>query len=226
MGWSRIDRVEQTRNSSPFFSHLSGAIILAKYAAEQGDGLWPTSTGVDAAACVSSPFCLHTASAKLARSMAGRAYDVLLAARLRHYLWRHRAQIASHDAVSPEALDSLSTAYLIQHYDARLIARVFGFESAAAYYDDASTAAAVPRIKVPTLFLSSADDPFLGDVPTDAVAANPATALALTARGGHCAFLEGRALGAAWSDRVVVQWAASALAEVGAAGGLAGASKL
>ena len=194
-----------------------GAVILAKYLAEQGDGLWPASTGVDAGACVSSPFCLHAASAALGRSAAGLAYNVALAARLRHYMWRHRRQIERHDAVAPDTLGTLSTAWLIQHYDERVVARLFGFESAGAYYDDASTFAAVPRIAAPTLFLSSADDPFLGALPAaEVIASNPATALAVTARGGHCAFLGARApLGRAWADDVVAQWAAAALEEVG-----------
>ena len=205
-----------------------GAVILAKYLAKQGDGLWPRATGVDAAACVSSPFCLHSASARLGSSLTGLAYNATLAARLRHYMWRHRGQLAQHAALRqhPDALGSLSTAWLIQHYDDRIVSKLFGYKDAAAYYDDAATVAAVPRILTPTLFLSAQDDPFLGDLPTDAIASNPATALALTQRGGYCAFLTGGALGAAWADAVVVQWGAAALARAGCAGGLGGVSKL
>lgn len=203
-----------------------GAVILAKYLAEQGDGLWPRATGIDAAACVSSPFCLHTASAALASSLPGLAYNAALAARLRHYMWRHRRQLRAHAAIDRATLDSLSTAWLVQHYDERVVAKLFGYADAAAYYDDAATEAALPRIVAPTLFVSAADDPFMGRLPVSAVAANPATALAVTQRGGHCAFLTGGGLARSWCDDVVVGWAASALAEVGCAGGLSGVSKL
>jgi predicted alpha/beta-fold hydrolase len=39
------------------------------------------------------------------------------------------------------------------------------------------------------LFLVSLDDPFLGVLPDQEIAANPHTVLAATQHGGHCAFL-------------------------------------
>lgn len=54
--------------------------------------------------------------------------------------------------------------------------------SADQYYAAASARRHIPAIRTPTLFLASADDPFLGAVPADEVAANPHTLLALTAR--------------------------------------------
>ncbi len=52
----------------------------------------------------------------------------------------------------------------------------------------------IPHIKTPTLFVVSLDDPFLGVLPDQEVAANPHTVLAATAHGGHCAFLQARTL--------------------------------
>ena len=54
--------------------------------------------------------------------------------------------------------------------------------SADQYYAAASARRHIPAIKTPTLFLASSDDPFLGAVPAEEVAANPHTLLALTAR--------------------------------------------
>jgi predicted alpha/beta-fold hydrolase len=206
-----------------------GAIILTKYIAEAAAGRWPAT--VDAAACVSSPFCLHAASGALAATWAGLAYNAALAARLRHYFWTHQTALragvarAAKDAAAdverglpapPAAdLDSLSTAWLIQHYDARAVAALFGYPDAAAYYDDASSLAHMPGVRVPTLYVAARDDPFLGELPTGLVAANPALALAVTDRGGHCAFLGRDLVGAGWAEGAVVEWAAEALAEVG-----------
>lgn len=54
--------------------------------------------------------------------------------------------------------------------------------SADQYYAAASARRHIPAIRNPTLFLASADDPFLGSVPAAEVEANPHTLLALTAR--------------------------------------------
>lgn len=206
-----------------------GAVILTKYLSEAAAGAWPAS--VDAAACVSSPFCLHSASEALGASWSGLAYNAALAARLRCYFRAHQAPLRAGVAEAAAAaaadarkglprppvadLDSLSTAWLIQHYDARAVAALFGYADAAAYYDDASSLAHIPGVRTPTLYLAARDDPFLGKLPTDLVAANPATALAVTDRGGHCAFLGPDLLGVAWADKAVVGWAAEALAAIG-----------
>jgi abhydrolase domain-containing protein 1/3 len=50
------------------------------------------------------------------------------------------------------------------------------------YYVDGSSEGYVPLIKTPTLYLASADDPFVGRLPIAECSANPHTVLAVTSR--------------------------------------------
>ena len=60
--------------------------------------------------------------------------------------------------------------------------------------------------------LLAQDDPFVGEIPVAQCAANPHTLLAVTARGGHVAFLQGLwPLGTAYMDTAVTQFLGSVL---------------
>ncbi|MDP9039178.1 MAG: alpha/beta fold hydrolase [Acidobacteriota bacterium] len=76
-------------------------------------------------------------------------------------------------------------------FDDRITALYSGFSSAEDYYDRASAARVVDRIRVPALILHSLDDPFVTlTAPTlAALEANPHVTLIQTTHGGHCAFL-------------------------------------
>ena len=149
-------------------------------------------------------------------------------------MWTHRAQIFSSDKGKEEnesngggvkgekpaeavvVVDrrALATSYLVSHVDDAASARANGYADREAYYADAATRKAVPHVtKTPLLFVSSADDPFLGDVPFEEIESNPRTALVVTERGGHCAFLDGEEVGEeAWVDRLALEWLARAVA--------------
>jgi uncharacterized protein len=79
----------------------------------------------------------------------------------------------------------------VREFDDRIVARYCGFRDAADYYYRAAAARVVSGIAVPTLILSSLDDPFirLTEETRGALLANPQIALVETQRGGHCAFL-------------------------------------
>ena len=191
---------------------------------------------IDAAVAVSSPFCLESAGVRLSRPWTvGWIYNAGLALRLKHYMWTHRAQILgggrnnggehgknnSKTSTAASAIDrrALAAAYLVSHIDDAASARANGYEDRESYYDDAATRKAVPHItRTPLLFVSSADDPFLGDLPLSEIEHNPRTALVMTERGGHCAFLdrEGEGEGqSAWVDRLAVEWLSRAVGEEG-----------
>ena len=166
----------------------------------------------------------------------GWIYNAGLALRLKHYMWSHRAQIFSSGGKGKEdesggggesekktaedavVIDrrALATSYLVSHVDDAASARANGYADREAYYADAATAKAIPHVtQTPLLFVSAADDPFLGDVPFGEIERNPRTALVVTERGGHCAFLGRDLVGPGWAEGAVVEWAAEALAEVG-----------
>lgn len=63
-----------------------------------------------------------------------------------------------------------------------VICKLAAHASAAHYYAISTAHRHIPAIRAPALFLVAADDPFLGRLPIQEAAANPATMLAVTAR--------------------------------------------
>ena len=83
----------------------------------------------------------------------------------------------------------------IEAYDDAVTAPLHGWATAADYYRACSSGAALDRIRIPTLLLTSDDDPIAppSTLPPD-VASNPALTLVRTARGGHVGFVAGSIL--------------------------------
>ena len=119
-------------------------------------------------------------------------------------------------AASDTTIDrrALATSYLVHHIDDAASARANGYADRRAYYADAATRKAIPHVtRTPLLFVSSADDPFLGELPLEEIEKNPRTALVVTERGGHCAFVDEGGLGeSAWVDRLALEWLVRAVA--------------
>ena len=88
-------------------------------------------------------------------------------------------------------LDGLDSVRTLREFDEAITAPCSGYRSAADYYEQASAMRVVHRIAVPTLILTSKDDPV---VPFESfgaseIAQNPHIQLAATEFGGHCAFI-------------------------------------
>jgi predicted alpha/beta-fold hydrolase len=102
----------------------------------------------------------------------------------------------------------------IRAFDDAYTARLWGFRDATDYYYRASSLRVAREIRVPTLIITAADDPF---VPVEQfgdpwVTGNPNIHLVVTAHGGHCGFLARRANGAGdryWAERAVVDFVAA-----------------
>ncbi len=79
----------------------------------------------------------------------------------------------------------------IWEFDDRFTAPSFGFGTAANYYQQASAAGYLDRIRAPALALQAEDDPFIPfDAYRDSVfESNPALNLIVSRHGGHVAFL-------------------------------------
>ena len=112
------------------------------------------------------------------------------------------------DRFSHEPLDGIRT---VREFDEMYTAPHFGFRDATDYYYRASALRVVDRIRVPTLIIAAADDPF---VPVDpfsdpAVTGNPNITVHLSPHGGHCAFLTrgGGGDDGYWAERQIVRWA-------------------
>jgi predicted alpha/beta-fold hydrolase len=80
----------------------------------------------------------------------------------------------------------------VRAFDDRFTAPHHGFASAEDYYYRAASMRVVDRISVPTLVITSEDDPFIAVTPfrDPKVNGNHAITLAITRYGGHCGFIE------------------------------------
>jgi predicted alpha/beta-fold hydrolase len=128
---------------------------------------------------------------------------------LRNLRARMRRKAAAFPGVYP--IDSLGRIWTIRRFDDVYTAPHHGFRDSADYYYRASALRVIDRIRVPTLILTAADDPF---VPTasfqhPAVAANPWITVSITEHGGHCAYLAQPEDGydGYWAEREVVRFA-------------------
>lgn len=88
-------------------------------------------------------------------------------------------------------LGPLDRIWTIRRFDDVYTAPHHGFGDAANYYARASALRVAHRIRIPTLVLAAADDPF---VPRDqfrdpALATNPHVLVVVTSHGGHCGFI-------------------------------------
>jgi predicted alpha/beta-fold hydrolase len=109
------------------------------------------------------------------------------------------------------SLDALGRVWTVRQFDEVYTAPHHGFRDAGDYYHRASAMRVIDRIRVPALILTAEDDPFVppGPFSDPAVADNPHVAVAITAHGGHCAFVE-RANGeydGYWAEREIVRFA-------------------
>jgi predicted alpha/beta-fold hydrolase len=124
-----------------------------------------------------------------------------------------RARLRRKAALFP---DRYSTAGLervrtVREFDDRYTAPHFGFAGASDYYYRASALRVVGRIRVPTLVISAADDPF---VPPEsffdpALTGNPNITVRVSPHGGHCAFLASGTGGedGYWAEHAIVDFA-------------------
>jgi predicted alpha/beta-fold hydrolase len=80
----------------------------------------------------------------------------------------------------------------VRAFDDRFTAPHHGFAGAEDYYYRAASMRVVDRISVPTLVITSEDDPFIAVAPfrDPKVTGNHAITLAITRYGGHCGFIE------------------------------------
>jgi hypothetical protein len=188
-----------------------GGNMLLKLLGEHVDG----GRGlVDAAVAMSVPYDLAAGCALLGRSRMGRAYST-------YFLRALKAKVElKRERLGPVIdLEAATLARTIWEFDDRVTAPLHGFQSAAAYYEECSSARSLAGIQVPTLLLHAVDDPFLPaeSIPLHQAQGNPAVHLALQTRGGHVGFLEGSPWRPTfWGDEEAARFLAGELLPTGA----------
>ncbi|MFQ5888689.1 MAG: YheT family hydrolase [Gemmatimonadota bacterium] len=183
-----------------------GGNVLLKYLGERGEETHPR---LRAACAVSVPFDLAASARHLQRGL-GRLYSRL-------FLRSLRRNIRAKAALFPGAYDlqAAARARTLWEFDDAVTAPVHGFVDAADYYSRSSSAAYLTRIRVPTLLLQAADDPFVprDSLPVASMRANPWLSAALTRRGGHLGFVTRDRAGrwVFWAEREAARFLASHL---------------
>jgi predicted alpha/beta-fold hydrolase len=94
----------------------------------------------------------------------------------------------------------------LRDLDELVTAKINRFENAMAYYEASSSSRVYDRIQLPTLILTSQDDPvvcphFLLSAPE-----NPNVSIVVTEKGGHVAFLDRRPQYRFWMDELILRW--------------------
>jgi uncharacterized protein len=163
-----------------------GGNVLLKWLGERHTDLPPA---VRAAAAVSVPYDLARGSRYINRGFS-RIYE-------QHFLRSlvRKATIKRHrfPDIAPDV--NLATLRTMWDFDDAVTAPVHGFRDATDYYDRSSSLRWLHRIRIPTLLVSAADDPFLPPEVLDEVRAvarqNPALHCEFTELGGHVGFIAG-----------------------------------
>ena len=198
-----------------------GGNVLLKWLGEQGSAAPPA---LRAAVGISVPFDLALGSRHIERG-ASRIYT-------RHFLRSLKQKAAAKrtaypDLYDPAALDRVRTLW---DFDEHVTAPVHGFAGAADYYARSSAVRFLHAVRVPTLLVNAADDPFLPATVLDDVrriaAANPALTTRFVAAGGHVGFVTGRRpwRPAYWAEEQAVAFAARQFAASGATRAVGAAS--
>jgi hypothetical protein len=181
-----------------------GANVLLKYLGERGEG-----SAVRAAAAVSVPFDLMAGALHMDASFMGRRYTEALLKSLRRKFGDRAEQIGGR-CDAPRALASRS----FRDFDDAVTARLHGFRDVEDYYGSSSSAQFLHAIRVPTLLVHAADDPFVPPrvIPREAVEANPHLAAVFTEHGGHVGFIQGKPWAPEfWAEREAARFLAERL---------------
>jgi hypothetical protein len=181
---------------------LGGNKVL-KLAGEYGDSPPPELKGV----CAVSPSINLRAGSDLLIQPRNWIYQ-------QDFLYYLKRRIRMKQTLFPDLYDTteLGSIRTIRQYDTRYIAPGFGFADVNDYYAKASALPVMGRIRIPTLIIHAADDPFIPVSPLrdPAVTNNPYILLVVTGCGGHVAFVSANSLGEDrfWAENRLIDFSA------------------
>jgi hypothetical protein len=175
--------VEQLAPRPVFLAGFSmGGNMVLKLAGEWGESPPPH---VLAVCGISAPIRLGVCARKLGERV-NRIYEVRFLRELRRTMLRKRQLMP--DAFGEVRWDRIRTIY---DFDDAITAPAFGFRDADHYYESASSAGFLAKIRLPALLIQAQDDPFIPfEVFEDLLLEeNPDLHLEAPPHGGHVAFL-------------------------------------
>ena len=177
-----------------------GGNVLLKWLGERGTGV---DHRIRAAAAISVPFDLEAGSRHISRGFS-RVYDQSFLRSLRR---KALAKLERFPGLFDR--DKLAHARSVFDFDDAVTAPVHGFKDARDYYEKSSSLPFLTRITIPTLLLSSSDDPFLPSSllsrVESAASVNPALSVEFHSAGGHVGFVSGKV---PWRAFYYAEWRA------------------
>jgi uncharacterized protein len=131
-----------------------------------------------------------------------------------HFVTRLKRRMRYKASLFPELYELHSLAAFrrirtVRDFDDVITARYCGFEDASDYYARSSASRVISDIGVPTLIITSKDDPFVPFEPfqNPAIQSNPHITLIATEHGGHCAFISRENGGERfWAEARIVEY--------------------
>jgi len=200
--WTILAEIVERHLGPVFLAGFSlGGNVALKLAGELGEtdllaGVCAVSTPIDLAECVRQ--IDRPSNLLYARRFLSRLKDRI----------RRKSRLSS-DTYTASGLDEVKT---IWQFDDKFTAPLFGFGTAANYYDTQSSCRFLHSIRVPALLVTAKDDPLVPfriyDHP--AIESNAALELLAPEHGGHLGFLA-RTRPRFWLDGILLDWMDSLL---------------
>jgi predicted alpha/beta-fold hydrolase len=171
-----------------------GGNLTLKYVGERGHDV---DDRVTRAVALSVPVDLAASSVALGRWENGLY--------MRYFLRSLRRKVRTKERQFPGEIDAKGLGRIrdFRGFDDRYTAPLHGFEDAEDYWRRSSSKRFLDGIRIPTLLVNAADDPFLTPAcyPVDAARRNDCFWLETPARGGHVGFVTLNNDGEYWSER-------------------------
>ncbi|MHB8411004.1 MAG: YheT family hydrolase [Candidatus Acidiferrales bacterium] len=193
--------IEKDRVPQIFVAGFSmGGNLVLKMAAEFGDAAPPELRAV-VGIC---PSCDLGACADAIDLPHNRIYEW-------HFVKRLKRRMRSKAELFPGRfpLNGLERVRTVRQFDDAITAKFCGFRDANDYYEKSSSLHLLGEIRVPTLLLTSQDDPMIPfrSFERSAPGANPHIEFQATRHGGHCAFISReRGVQRFWAEERIVEF--------------------
>lgn len=167
-----------------------GGNVLLKWLGEQGSNIQ-----LFAAVAVSVPLVLSACATKLDNGFS-KIYRASLLRELKDYVRLKQVHLESlgktEEAELLRRIGDLEDIKSFWQYDNRVIASLYDFANVADYYQRSSSRQFLQAIKVPTLLIQAADDPFMTpEVIPELKELSASVFLEITEAGGHVGFVAG-----------------------------------
>lgn len=209
-GWTEdlrrvILHIHETEPSAPLgaIGCSLGANILTKYLGQEG-----VNSPLAAAAIVGCPWDLLVCDRALHRTLRQRLYGRAMHVGLMDFAQMHKDTFRK-----LVDWDYAMKATSVRQFDDRITRLIGKFETTDTYYRKCSCAQFLATVCVPTLAISSLDDPICTPeaIPYDEFRENPNLILGVTKHGGHLAYLTGPTAQKIWWTDIFVNYMSAVL---------------